>query len=158
MPAQDLQDWLDEQQERAIETLLSGRDAGVGDHGALWYVKRLSANDTQAGGSHQAGPYIRKQLLFRVMPSLYRPNDPNPRVNIEMLIDSHSDRRTATVIWYNNILRGGKVNETRITGLGGDPKSPLLNPDLTGAVAVFAFHPETATERPRCHVSTAFGK
>ncbi len=150
MPAQDLGEWLDEQQDHALDALMRHRNPG--EYGALWYVKRLSANDTQAGGAHQAGPYIRKQFLFNVLPSLNRPDEANPRVQVELFLDSHSETRTANAIWYNNQLRGGTRNETRITGLGGVPRTPLLNPELTGALTVFAFHPETTTEPPKCHV------
>ena len=31
-------------------------------NGAVWYVKRLSGNDTLANGSHQAGPYTPNKL------------------------------------------------------------------------------------------------
>lgn len=150
MPTQDLIEWLDEQQDHALDALVRYRDPG--EYGALWYVKRLSANDTQAGGAHQAGPYIRKQFLVNVLPSLDRPDEPNPRVQVELLLDSHSLTRTANAIWYNNIFRGGTRNETRITGLGGVPRTPLLNPELTGALTVFAFHLGTTTEPPKCHV------
>ena len=54
MSLQELRDWLAEQDQP----------------GVLWYVKRLSANDTQANGSHQAGPYVPKSLLFRLFPSI----------------------------------------------------------------------------------------
>ena len=44
----DLQDWLEGH---------SGQDF-------TWFAKRLSGNDTLANRSHQAGPYIPKDLLF----------------------------------------------------------------------------------------------
>ena len=43
-----------------------------------WYVKRLSGNDTLANESHQAGPYIPKEFLFSVLPTLNRPDARNP--------------------------------------------------------------------------------
>ena len=136
MPVTDLGDWLDEQMETPD---------------ALWYVKRLSANDTQANGAHQAGFYIPRQIAFHVIPSLNQPNEENPRVTFDLMIDSHSDARIATAIWYNNRLRGRTRNETRVTGLGGS-SSALLDPEATGALAVFAFRRETLTESPACHV------
>ena len=54
-------------------------------------------------------------------------------------------------IWYNKGLHGGKVNETRVTGFGGR-RSPLLDPDSTGAVAVFAFMPRSDTDTAECRV------
>lgn len=132
----DIGDWLDEQMEAPD---------------ALWYVKRLSANDTQANGSHQAGPYIPKPFLFEVIPSLHQPAELNPRVPFQIAIDSHLDTRMVNAIWYNNRLHEGTRNEVRITGLGG-ASSPLLDPDATGSLTVFAFRRETDTAPPMCHV------
>jgi len=58
----DLSSWLDEQSRPNV----------------IWYVKRLSGNDTLANGSHQAGPYIPKEFLFDIFPSLNRPEADNP--------------------------------------------------------------------------------
>ena len=135
MPIQDLGDWLDEQQQ----------------DGVLWYVKRLSANDTQATGGHQAGFYVPKQFAFRVFPPLNNASEKNPRVEFDLRIDSHADARTVTVIWYNNKYHTGTRDEVRITGHGGSG-SPLLDPEATGALAVFAFHLSPLTEHPVCHV------
>ncbi len=44
----------------------------------IWYAKRLSGNDTLANGTHQAGPYIPKNILFSLFPSLNRPEKQNP--------------------------------------------------------------------------------
>src|SRR5271165_6942597 len=97
----------------------------------LWFVKRLSGNDTLATEAHQAGPYIPKEFLFRVFP---------------LYIDSHSDFREIRAVWYNNRLRGGTRNETRLTGFGG-AASALLDPESTGALTVFAFR----TNGTECH-------
>lgn len=122
MPVGDLLDWLDEQ---AVP-------------GRIWFVKRLSGNDTQLTGSHQAGPYIPKEFLFGVLPSLDRPNEANPRVVFDVCVDSHFDTRQVTAIWYNNRLRGGTRNEMRVTGWGGGG-SALIDPDSTGALVVLSF-------------------
>lgn len=100
----------------------------------LWYVKRLSANDTLANAAHQAGPYIPKSVVFTVLPSLQHMAGGNPRIQLEAFIDSHPDRRFVQAIWYNQLTR----NEARITNWGGGA-SALLDPDSTGALAVFAF-------------------
>ncbi len=131
MPLIDVSDWLDEQTQDDV----------------FWYVKRLSANDTQATGGHQAGPYIPKQVLFDAIPSLYRPLAVNPDREFELAIDSHADIRTARAIWYNQKTR----NEARVTGFGGS-SSPLLDPYSTGALTVFAFRRETDTHPPACHI------
>jgi hypothetical protein len=132
----DLSDWLNDQSSPHV----------------IWYVKRLSANDTLASGGHQAGPYMPKDFLFDVFPNLYRPNEENPDIFFELKIDSHSDVREIRAVWYNNKLRGGTRNETRLTGFGGGA-SALLDPDNTGALVVFAFHKAGENQAAQvCHV------
>src|SRR5580700_1087011 len=131
MPVTDLTDWLDQ---------FSGPEF-------VWFVKRLSGNDTLATEAHQAGPYIPKEFLFEVLPDLHRPEAENPDLNFPLFIDSHADFRDIRAVWYNNRLRGGTRNEARLTGFGG-ASSALLDPDSTGALAIFAFH----TGKHECHV------
>ena len=121
----------------------------------VWFVKRLAANDTLASGGHQAGPYIPKDFLFRIFPSIKRRNELNPRKSFNLIFDSHDTEpeirhREAKVIWYNNRFHGGTRNEARITNLGGG-KSPLLDPDSTGDIAVLAFHLDSRGECYCCH-------
>jgi len=123
MALADLTDWLDEQSRR--ET--------------LWFAKRLSANDTLANNTHQAGPYIPKNVLFTLFPSLSRPEDENPEVRFSLRIDSHgSETREIRAVWYNNRLRGGTRDEARMTGFGGRT-SPFLDPENTGALVLLVF-------------------
>ena len=103
-----------------------------------WYVKRLSGNDTQANGAHQAGPYISNNTAFEIFPALQSPNDKNPRLDVPVISSSHDHSTTANIIWYNNRLHGGTRNEVRITRLGGQ-QSPLLDPENTGAIALLLF-------------------
>jgi hypothetical protein len=131
MPAAELADWLDQ---------FSGPEF-------VWFVKRLSGNDTLATRAHQAGPYIPKEFLFEIFPDLHRPKAENPDLTFPLFVDSHADRREIRAIWYNNRLRGGTRNEARLTGFGG-AGSALLDPDSTGALTVFAFH----TAKNECHV------
>jgi hypothetical protein len=106
----------------------------------VWFVKRLSANDTLANGSHQAGPYIPKEVLFSVFPDINKPQFPNPDYHFQMTIDSHGESQCVRAVWYNKKLHGtGTRNEARITGFGGK-SSALLNPENTGALTIFAFH------------------
>lgn len=125
--------------------------------GVTWGVKRLSANDTQANHSHQAGPYIPKQFLFDIFPPLGQKDVPNPRVSFDLAIDSHHDVREITAIWYNNKFHQvdgtQRRNETRITGFGGS-SSALLDPESTGALTVFAFWRDE-DQPTRCHVWVA---
>lgn len=133
MALTDLPDWIDEQSRPPT----------------VWFVKRLQANDTLATGSHQAGPYLPKEFLFAVFPGLADPTATNPRVEFDTYIDSQGGHRRVRAIWYNNELRGGTRNETRITGYGG-AESDLLDPESTGAVAVLAFNLEEQP-LPSCH-------
>lgn len=116
----------------------------------LWYVKRLSGNDTLANGAHQAGPYVPKELLFRIFPDMNQPGAENPDVRFDLHVDSHGDRRRVRAVWYNNRNRGGTRNEARLTGFGGQA-SALLDPDSTGALTIFAFVPGTEGMVHACH-------
>jgi len=134
----DLMDWMDEQSKPGI----------------LWYVKRLSGNDTLANGSHQAGPYVPKEVLFEVFPSLNRQQVKNPDIFFELVIDSHPDVRDVRAVWYNNKFHGNPEkgrNEARLTGFGGG-SSALLDPESTGALAIFAFRKETPETPGTCRV------
>lgn len=117
----------------------------------LWYVKRLSRNDTAANQSHQAGPYLPKDLLFSVFPSLDDQEAENPRVRFVAHVDSHLEQHEPQAIWYNNKFRGGTRNETRVTGFGGKG-SAFLDPENTGALVVFAFASSRDRGVPVCKV------
>jgi hypothetical protein len=104
----------------------------------IWYAKRLAANDTLATNAHQAGPYVPKQFLFSVFPSINKPGVQNPERWFPLFVDSHGEQRDIRAIWYNNRFFGGTRNEARLTNFGGR-SSPLLDPDSTGALAVFVF-------------------
>lgn len=93
-----------------------------------------------ANKTHQAGPYIPKDLLFEVAPDLRNPDTRNPKVAIDAFVDSHPEVRQVTATWYNNrhTDADGTRDETRITGWGGGA-SALLDADSTGALAVFVF-------------------
>lgn len=130
----DLAEWLD----------------GLSNQDTLFYAKRLSGNDTLANGTHQAGPYIPKHVLFAALPSLHRPEVRNPDVFVDLYVDSHGHSGKVRAIWYNNrVHREGTRNEARLTGFGGGG-SPLLDPENTGALTVFAFTSPAGV--PVCHV------
>jgi hypothetical protein len=122
--------------------------------GKLWCAKRLSGNDTLANGSHQAGPYIPKQILFFYIPELEDENRLNPDAKVRVNVDSHDEIHQARAIWYNNKLFGKTRNEARMTGFGGSSSS-LLDPENTGALAVFIFTDPASMDsdsEPSCHV------
>jgi hypothetical protein len=104
-----------------------------------WYAKILAGNDTLLTGAHQAGPYVPRQVVFTLFPSIASSRDLNPRQSFDVSIDSHGVSTACTAIWYNNrLVAEGTRNETRITGWGGQ-SSPILDPDSTGSLCVFAF-------------------
>ena len=117
----------------------------------VWYAKRLSGNDTLANGSNQAGPYVPRDFLFTLFPSLDQPASVNPDVEFEVFIDSHSDHRRVRAVWYNNALREGTRNETRLTKFGG-MSSPVLDPESTGALAIFAFKQVAGVDSSECRI------
>lgn len=135
MPVTSLPDWI----------------AEFARPGNVWYLKRLSANDTLANGAHQAGPYFPKELLFEVLPQLQIREMLNPRCGVQVWVDSHPEAREVTAIWYNNRLHGGTRDETRITGWGGGA-SALLDPDSTGALTAFVFEESVGNGMPSLHV------
>lgn len=118
---------------------------------SLWFSKRLSANDTQATGGHQAGFHIPKRIIFTAFPEVDSPDAENPDARFDLHIDSHGYSKSVRATWYNNRLRGGTRNETRVTSLGGK-KSALLDPDNTGALAIFAFMLGSDEDAGQCRV------
>ncbi|MCW8952194.1 MAG: type II restriction endonuclease [Rhodospirillales bacterium] len=135
----------------AIADLGDWMDDNTGPH-IIWYVKRLSANDTLANGSHQAGPYVPKTVLFDIFPSLNKPAAKDPDAWFDLHIDSHSgDTRKVRAVWYNNKYRGKTRDEARLTNFGGK-ESALLDPESTGALAVFSFHRDSTDNASVCHV------
>lgn len=136
MPTQDLEEWIAEQSASS----------------AIWYAKRLSGNDTLANDAHQAGPYVPRDLLFRLFPALNTPTAVNPDHWFDLYVDSHADHKRVRAVWYNGRVRSaGTRNETRLTNLGGGA-SPLLNADSTGALAVFSFALSADGTAADCHV------
>lgn len=122
--------------------------------GFLWYVKRLSGNDTLANQSHQAGPYVPRDFLFQIFPGIARRDIKNPHVSFNIHVDSHADYRQVRATWYNNKFHGnpkGGRNESRLTNFGG-AASALLDPENTGALTVFSFRKVDPPETAECHV------
>ncbi|WP_202796486.1 type II restriction endonuclease [Citromicrobium sp. JLT1363] len=135
----ELPDWLDQY--------------AVGN--VLWYAKRLSGNDTLANDSHQAGPYVPKNIIFSVVPSIDRRDIKNPDSWLDFYIDSHSDHVRARAVYYNNKYHGSMAksprDEARFTNFGGI-ESVLLNPESTGAISVFVFRRDDEGVAIDCHV------
>lgn len=109
--------------------------------GSEWRLiaKILSGNDTLANDTHQAGAYVPKEFVFEIFPSVAVSRTANPRRKFASVLDSHGVENTPTAIWYNNRAVSERPrDEARFTGWGGSG-SPLLAPDSTGSVVVFAF-------------------
>lgn len=123
----------------------------VSDRGWLWFIKRLSSNDTYLTGANQAGQAVPNRHAFQIFPSLWeRRTDRNPRVSFDARIDSHQSTASPEFIYYNNKTWSptGTRNECRMTNWGGS-KSPILDEEATGAICIFAFfkeHPESEAE------------
>lgn len=142
MPVMELDEW--------ISTYLK--------EGSVWIAKRLTGNDTLANKSHQYGPYLPKDFLFDIIPSINDKTVKNPDEKIDLYLDSHTDHQEARVIWYNDTYhvnattqKKGSRNETRLTRLGGK-QSALLDPESTGSLAVFVFVLGATGVATECHV------
>ena len=108
----------------------------------LFYAKRLSANDTGATESHQAGIYIPTEVIVDVFPEINHINSENPDHFFIATIDSHNiPEKELRAIYYNKKLLGtGTRDEKRITRWKQNAKdTPLQNKEYTGALALFAF-------------------
>lgn len=103
----------------------------VSENEWVWYAKRLSANDTGATNSHQAGIYIPKPVLWLIFPSMKTGS--NPEAWFTASIMPINENRSLRAIWYNRETR----NESRVTQW--NRPSRILHPDLTGAIVLFAF-------------------
>lgn len=115
--------------------------------GSVLVAKRLAGNDTKLNESNQAGPYLPTEFLFSIFPSLTE-NKPVREAWIDLYIDSHTDHQNARVVWYLSKKEG------RITNLGGI-QSALLDPESTGAIALFAFDLDDNGVAKTCHVWVA---
>jgi hypothetical protein len=133
MEAADLSEWIDE---------FSGTDF-------VWLLKRLSANDTLAKGTRQAGPHFPKEIFFRIFPN--HSEKQKPELSFKAFIDSHPDNRQVRAVWHNNRLNGKTRDEVRMVGFGG-AGSALLDPENTGAIAAFAFRIQKNGMARECHI------
>lgn len=111
----------------------------------IWSVKYLSANDTHAKANvHQGGPHVSKRLLSAAFPELHERADRehNPDTGLDAFVDSHSTSHQLRLVWYNSRRLHGQANgrdEARLTRWGR-MDSPVVAPESTGSLAVFAFH------------------
>lgn len=135
MALADLSDWLDEQ---------TAPDR-------VWFLKRLSANDTGLTGGHQVGIYAPNPLMFDLFPSLHmrNPTD-NMKAFFSVYIDSHTQlAEDVRVTWWNKGLRdpNSRKNECHITRLGG---TAYQDAESTGALTLLSFV-RTEGDCRECH-------
>ena len=79
-----------------------------------------------------------KPIAFRIAPALAESRAENPRIQVDVESASHEHTAACNLIWYNNVRRGGTRDEVRLTGFGGS-SSPVLNPEMTGALLAMSF-------------------
>lgn len=108
-----------------------------------WVVKRLRGNDTLLTGSHQGGPYLSRAIVFDLFPSIAAAAGEIGTRVIPATIDSHGGARDINVKWYPS------KGEGRLTSWGGS-QSPLLDPEATGSVVIFAFHQSYDADADEC--------
>lgn len=122
----ELDDWIEE----------------VSFNDVTWFVKRLSGNDTQLTGGHQAGPYIPRELAFALAPEFEDLSQKNLRIDVFLEVMPAAYEQLSNIIYYNNKFHenpAGGRNEMRLTRLGGK-ENPLLDVENTGALTIFAFN------------------
>lgn len=79
-------------------------------------AKQLTANDLGITGGHQAGLHVPKDSpLIRFIRTESKVEE-NPRVTLNLCDEVTGYICTATLIYYNNAIRGGTRDEFRLTG------------------------------------------
>ena len=117
----------------------------------IWHAKILSGSETSATEARRSGPCVPRALLEPAFPSLAE-DAGTTSVDFDIKIDSHGlwEAQAQGVPHIGQGLFGGTRAEIRITGLG--TSSPLLDPENTGALAIFVFRPAPGTDSPKCRV------
>lgn len=124
----------------------------------VWHAKYLSANDTYAKPNvHQGGPYLGKELLRLAFPALSvrADHDANPDLTISVHVASDHLAHDVRVVWYNSRRTERRSNgrdEARMTQWGGKDH-PLLVPEATGSLVLFAFStPSAGADASACEL------
>ena len=117
----------------------------------IWHARILSGTETSATPTRRPGPRVPRRLLVRAFPSLAEDVGATG-VEFDIEIDSHGVRedRVRGVPHTGEGLFGRPLAEIRITDLG--TASPLLDPENTGALAIFVFRPAPGTDSPKCRI------
>ena len=117
----------------------------------VWHAKFLSGTETSATQARRSGPCVPRDLLRPAFPSLAEDVGATG-VEFDIEIDSHGVREDQVrgVPHIGKGLFGGPRAEIRIANLG--TSSPLLDPENTGALAIFVFRPAPGTDSPKCRI------
>ena len=117
----------------------------------IWHAKFLSGTETSAAQARRSGPCLPRDLLRSAFPA-FAEDSGATSVGFDIEIDSHGVRedRVRGVPHIGEGLFGGPRAEMRIANLG--TSSPLLDPENTGALAIFVFRPGPGTDSPKCRV------
>ena len=117
----------------------------------VWHAKFLSGTETSATQARWSGPCVPRDLLKPAFPSLVEDVGASS-VEFDIKIDSHrvGENRARGVPHVGTGLFGRPRSEIRITNLG--TSSPLLDPENTGALAVFVFRPGPGLDSPKCRI------
>ena len=131
-------------------------EATSGEHW-IWHAKYLSANDTYAKPNvNQGGPYLAKSLVKAAFPETTARStvDENPDHWVNASIDSHGWVDDVRLVWYNSRIvkhqKNGR-NEVRLTNWGG-AGNPLVEPDATGSLVVFAFRHDAGKDAKQVRI------
>ena len=117
----------------------------------VWHARFLSGTETSATQARRSGPCVPRDLLKPAFPSIVEDAGATG-VEFDIEIDSHRVRedRVRGVPHTGEGLFGAPRAEVRITGFGSS--SPLLDPENTGALAIFVFRPCLDNDFPKCRV------
>lgn len=117
----------------------------------MWHARFLSGTETAATQTRCPGPRVPRDLLKPAFPTLAADGG-TTTIEFDIEIDSHGVRedRVRGVPHIGEGLFGRPLAEMRITNLG--TSSPLLDPENTGALAVFVFRPAPGTDSPKCRI------
>lgn len=117
----------------------------------VWHARILSGTETSATPARRPGPRVPRALLEPAFPSLAEDADATG-VEFDIMIESHGGRqhRVRGVPHTGRSLVGPPRPEIHITDFGAS--SPLLDPENTGALAIFVFRPGPGTESPKCRI------
>ena len=118
----------------------------------VWHAKFLSGTETSATQARRSGPRASQETCSDPRSRRFAEDVGATGVEFDIEIDSHGVREDQVrgVPHIGKGLFGGPRAEIRIANLG--TSSPLLDPENTGALAIFVFRPAPGTDSPKCRI------